>query len=151
MKINIFTIPDDIFMFVIPFYLSYYDYLNLLSSHRIFRNFELYYYNKKCDIIKKFFTKYMYESYTDLKQLNRSGHLINLITIMKNKLKYTGETIQLICAYQYDYRYIETGNIVEGKLMLLQDVFIIYDGYYNKIHPFLSSFILKKSIRIIKS
>ena len=61
MKRNIFTIPDDIFMFVIPFYLSYYDYLNLLSSHRHFRNFELYHYNKKCDIIKKFFKKYMYE------------------------------------------------------------------------------------------
>ena len=149
MKINIFTIPDDIFIFVIPFYLSYYDYLNLLSSHRIFRNFSLYYYNKKCDTIKKFFKKYMYDSYADLKQLNRSGYLINLNTIMKNKLKYTGETIQLICAFQYDFRYIEIGSIVEGKLILLQDAWVIKDEYHGKIHPFLRPFIFKKSIRLI--
>jgi len=151
MEINIFNIPDDIFIHVIPLFLNYYSYLNLRSSHRIFHNLDLYYYNKKCNIIKTFFKKYMYESYADLRGFNRSGHLINLKTIMNNKLKYTNQIIQLISAFQYNFSYIETGSIVEGKLLLLHDAWVIKDEYHHKIHPFIRSFISKKSIRLINN
>ena len=149
MELSIFNIPDDMFIFVIPYFLKYRDYISFITSSKIFKNLDCYYFSNKATIIKKFFKKYMYCSYYDLKGNNRKGYLANLKTIMNNKIKYLDKTIQLICAFQYDFRYIETGCIVEGKLILLQDAWVIYDEYYNKIHPFLPSFILKKSIRIL--
>ena len=151
MPTNILSIPNDILHYVIPEYLTYYYFNNIRLSNKIFYQLDLYYYNKKCNKIKYFFKKYMYNLFSDLKGYNRKGHLVNLETIINNKYKYTGEKIQLICAFQYDHRYIETGSIVEGKLILLQDAWVINDEYYSKIHPFLIPFILKKSIRILNS
>ena len=147
---NIIYLPHDM-LYTITLYLDYSSYFyfkKVLSSEFGLENNH---FDKKINIIKKFLKKKLYYKFADLKNLNRQGYLLNLKKAVDNPGIYEGKTIQCISAFQYNFSYIEVGNIVEGKLLKTDyGAWVILDKNVNKIHPFINPFILSKSIRLIK-
>ena len=147
---SIIYLPYDM-LYTISLYLdynSYYLFKKVLSKEF---HLEIDYFDKKINIIKKFFKKKLYYNFLDFKNLNRKGYLLNLKKAIDNPEIYEGKTIQCISAFQYNFSYIEAGNIVEGKLLKTDyDAWVILDKSVNKFHPFINPFILSKSIRLIR-
>jgi hypothetical protein len=150
MASNLENISNDIINYVIFKYLSYFDIINLKHSNKYFNYINLDFFHNKCNIIKSFIRNKMYNSFIDLKGLNRNGYLIKFKNMNRNINRYNNKLIQFICPYEYSYTFVSTGNIVEGKLIQLQNAWVLYDDYTKKIHPFIKPFIIEKSIRIIK-
>ena len=150
MASNLENITNDIINYIIFKYLSYFDILNLKHSNKCFNYINLDFYHYKCNLIKIFFKRKMYHRSVDLKGLNRNGYLIKFKNMNRNMDRYDNKLIQFICPYEYSYTFVLTGNIVEGKLIKLQNAWVLYDDYTKKIHPFIKPFIIEKSIRLIK-
>lgn len=146
---SIIYLPYDI-LYTITLYLDYKSYFifkKVLSNEF---NIENNYFDKKINIIKNFIKKKLYYNFFDLKNLNRKGYLLNLEKALNKPEIYEGKTIQLISAFQYNRLYIESGKIVEGKLINDNGAWIIYDYEKRKVHPFINPFILPKSLRLIQ-
>ena len=147
---SIIYLPYDI-LYTISLYLDYNSYY--LFKKVLHNEFylEIDHFDKKINTIKRFFKKKLYYNFADLKNLNRKGCLLNLNKAVDNPEIYEGKTIQCVSAFQYNFSYIQEGNIVEGKLIKTDyDAWVILDKSVNKIHPFINPFILSKSIRLIK-
>lgn len=151
MVLSIINLPDDIF-YVISKNIDYFSYINLQNTCKSFTRFKMHFFNKKANIIINFFKNKFYYNFKDLKNMNRSGHLINLDTILQHPEKYKNEIIQCISWFQYNHTYIEASNIIEGFVYkhLPTDAWVIYDIETTKLHPFINPFIFPRSIRIIK-
>jgi len=152
MNSTITYLPNDIY-YILSKNLDYFSYLNLKLSSKKLDNINFLFFKRKAIIINNFFIKKFYSKFDDLKQKNRNGFLINLENILKNPNKYSGSLIQCISWFQYNFQYIEAGNIIEGFIFKDEptDAWVIRDIYSNRIHPFLDPFIFPKSIRVIKS
>jgi hypothetical protein len=143
-------LPFDILYYITHFldYKSYYIFKKAFSSQL---NIENDFFDKKINIIKNFMKKKLYSNFADMKNLNRKGYLLNLEKTLNKPELYEGKTIQLISAFQYNFSYIEAGNIVEGKLIKTEyDAWVIFDKTLNKVHPFINPFILERSIRLLR-
>lgn len=152
MDLLITNLPNDIF-YVITKYLDYTSYIYLRFCCKDFYKFNfLLTFNKKANIINRFFLNKFYSPFSDLKLLNRNGYLVNLENLLKNPKRYDGILVQCISWFQYNFQYIEAGNVIEGLIFKHKqtNAWIIQDIETNKIHPFLNPFIFPKSIRIIK-
>lgn len=145
---SIIILPDDIF-YLISNYIDYFSIAKFKITCKRTLLIKDHYYYKKANIIKKFFNKYIFQKFADLKSKNRKGHLINLNTILNNPQKYVNIKIQCISWFQYNFSYLPKGYIVEGYIHCLNDAWIISDIDSNKIHPLIDPFIFPKSIRML--
>jgi hypothetical protein len=143
--------PEEVF-YLINQNLTYKSFFKLKLSCRLLLKYKFNFFIQKANIIVNFIKKKFYYNFVDLKNLNRKGYLINSISIFKNPNKYKNKIIQCISSFQYDYRYIEIGSIIEGNIYkdIDTDAWVILDNQTKKIHPFINLFILKTSFRIIK-
>ena len=147
---SIICLPYDM-LYTISLHLDYKSYYYFKKTLSKQFHLEINYFDKKINIIKNFFKKKLYSNFSDFKNLNRKGYLLNLKKTLDKPEIYEGKTIQLISAFQYNRIYIETGTIVEGKLIKTEyDAWVVHDKTLNKVHPFINPFILPKSIRIIR-
>ena len=151
LNLNIYNLPYDT-LNLISNYLDYFSYMNIKLSCKEMFKFKNLTYKNKADIINNFFYKKFYLSFKDMKLMNRTGYLVNLDMVLKNPDKYRNLLIQCISWFQYNFQYIEAGNIIEGNLFKHHqtNAWLIKDNYTNKYHPFLNPFIFPKSIRVIK-
>lgn len=145
---SIIFLPDDIF-YLISKYLDYFSFQSLKKTCIAISSIKDFYFFKKIKIVKYFFNKYIYQNYSDLKQINRNGHLINLESIVNNPSRYLNKKIQCISWFQYNFSYLPKGYIVEGFIHCINDAWIIKDIESNRFHPLIDPFIFPKSIRLI--
>lgn len=148
---NLINMPVDI-NYIISKNLDYLSFTNLRLICKLLNNIDSRNFDEKANLFMNFIKKKFYYNFADLKNYNRSGYLINSISIFKNPKKYKNKIIQCISSFQYDYRYIEEGSIIEGTICKdnYTNAWIILDKNTKKIHPFIDLFILRTSFRIIK-
>ncbi len=147
---SIIYLPYDM-LYTISLHLDYKSYFYFKKTLSKQFHLEIDYFDKKINIIKQFLKKKLYSNFSDFKNLNRKGYLLNLKKTLDKPEIYEGKTIQLISAFQYNFNYIEAGKIVEGELYKTEyGAWIVHDKTLNKVHPFINPFILTKSIRLIR-